>query len=411
MRRAVPPWFWLALSVPACNALLGIEEGTPRRVAPPDSDGGRASDGGGSNPAGAGAAAGVSTGGGEKGGAEQGGAMMSGASGDGAAGQPSTCDSAGWPRPPERNSAGTASDVELIFAAKTLHMSDGASIGRDIDQSCTCPDAPTCKPGGNNPELACDEIGGRDVVGNELLGAVAAQQLPDFSEPALQKEVARGRAGLVLRIRGYNGLPDDKRVNVEVFGKVWIPNAATSPLRHDGTDVWTPYDDLIVAETSVQQDINAYVRDYVLVANLAQLSVALRPDIGNNDNSFLIELKDTVLSGKLVPMGSTFAFEAGNAAGRWPTAEALYAFRVLEYPDGSSICGDQNPLYGFLRASTCDNADVMAERARDNTSSDCDGISFAIGFDAEPADLAKTTQTPLQVAPNCPKDWRPTCFD
>jgi hypothetical protein len=389
----------LATCAPACNSLLGIEEGRPRRTT--------TAAGGEPN------AAGESSGG-------QSSAGKSSTGEGGASGQADTCQHARWPtRPPP---SGSASSVwpDLVFAAKSINLTDRVDLGRDLDNSCTCPAPSTCVAPGSG-DLVCDAPDGRDASVNKVLATLVQGGLSAFSQEKIQQEVSEGRAGLALRIRGYNRKADDDLVSVEVFGKV----SHTGALAHDGLDQWSPYRDSVQPLEDKDQAIDwashdasdwatdGYVRNFVLVARLPHLALALRPNVGFNDNPLIIELTDAVLSGKLEPGPDETTFTAGNVAGRWATTTALQAFGALQYPDFLCPSGDPNQPnvpYESLRTNACKYADIMSAESRDNRDADCDAISWAAGFEAEPAQLGDL-MTPELVPSTCPKDEPPSCFD
>lgn len=417
--RRFAPGLVLLTWVAACNALFGIEEGTPR-PASPETGGEPPSGGTGAGAtSGAAATAGTTNGGatseggaGANGGATDGGATNEGGaganggggSGDaGAGGEPEGCDHAQWPARPKPGNA--TSVPQFTLAAHTLVLNETNVVGRDLDNACTCPAASTCKA--PSPELVCDGLQGRDTSGNQALSALAENGQSEFSEAELQKEIVEGRAGIVLRVTGYNGAADDERVGVEVFGKVW--KQAGNPSE------WLPYEDSVANGRAVEADEAGYVSNFTLVARLPRLSLAFRPQLGENDNALVVELEEAVLSGTLEPGGGSFILRNGNIAGRWPTTKILGAFRVFEFPDpftDSDFMCEDNLAYLQVKSSLCKYADIMSSAALDELNgvptTACDAISFAAGFDTSAATLGTAT-TPEFVPTTCPVTWQPTC--
>lgn len=424
------PWLLALTWAAGCNSIFGIEEGTPRPVSPgmggePPITGGKGhagTSGGSSSSAGAPSGgelnagaphAGAPTsgqGGGSSGAAEmggEGGVAGTGGSGNsagdaGAAGQRNECDHARWPARPAPGDA-SALPYDIVLAANSLLLNQTEVVGRDIDNSCTCPEPSTCTPPGS-PDLVCDGSRGRDASVNKVMATVVADGISAFSEDQLAEEIAKGRAGLVLRIRGYNGAANDDRVSVELFGKVWTNGAVP---QHDGNDAWLPYDDSVQFDMAVQWDMDAYVTDSLLVARYPHFSLAFRPNVGQNDNPFVVELEEAVLSGTLEQGSNGFVLKNGNMAARWPTAKFLSAFSVIQYPF-DWMC-DKNLAYGVLKNDICKYADVMGTAALDNQNAACDAVSWAAGFDAEPAKLG-ATKTPPTIKSGCPANWNPSCF-
>jgi hypothetical protein len=377
----------LVIGIAACNSVFGIEEGRPRAS---DSD-----------------AAGAKTAGGEAGGAgDAGGRSTDGhdagadtAGGHDAGGERSGCRHARWPAAP----AGDAESVSpFLLAASSLDITHTESIGRDLDDSCTCPQAPSCNMPASAAHL-CDGPDGRDTNGNGALAEIAGAFDP-FSEKQLNQNLAQGRAGLVLRISGYNGLADDNRVSVEAFGKVWMKSA---PL-HQGRDEWLPYTDSVAASRAKDWDLNAYVTGHVLVARFPSFSLSLRPGVGENDNPVVLELEQAVLSGTLEASPSGFTLKGGNVAARWPTARFLGAFSSIVYPE-EPVCGS-SAIYSLLKTKVCGSADIMSDGALDGQGRDCDALSWAGGFETEPALLGEPETPQIVPVTGCPPDWQPSCF-
>jgi hypothetical protein len=423
-RRA--PWLLLATWAVACNSIFGIEEGTPRPTSP--DQGGEppgGSNNAGNNNAGNDNSAGHSSGGATSAGASNGGAPVGGQGGisgaadvggggvmdtagagnmageAGAGGQPFVCDHARWPTRPAPGDGSTLGDI--VLAAHSLILNQTEVVGRDIDNSCTCPEASTCTPPGS-PDLVCDGSNGRDANVNKVM-ATLVQLNSAFSESALSDELAKGRAGLVVRIRGYNGTANDDAVSVELFGRSWTNGVLP---QHNGNDTWLPYEDSLAFDLSVEWDQNAFVRDSMLVAKFPIFTLAFRPNVGQNDNPFIVKLEEAVLSGTLEQGSSGFTLKNGNMAARWPTASFLDAFSVIQYPFSLWMCGD-NPAYTMVKGNICKYADVMSSAASDNTNAACDALSWAAGFDAEPAKLGAELSPPSTPS-GCGANWKPSCF-
>lgn len=420
--RRLAPWLLVATWAAGCNSIFGIEEGRPRPDSPdqggePPHTGGKSSAGttsGGSHDAGGGSggSAGASNAGalnGGQGGAgapEAGGGGVAGGNHDfageaGVAGQPFVCEHARWPTRPAPGDGSTLNDI--VLAANSLIINQTEVVGRDIDNSCTCPEASTCTPPGS-PDLVCDGSNGRDANVNKVM-ATLVQLDSAFSESSLSGELANGRAGFVFRIRGYNGTANDDAVSVELFGRSWTNGVLP---QHDGNDTWLPYKDSLAFDLSVEWDQNAFVRDSLLVAKFPTFTLAFRPNVGQNDNPFIVKLQDAVLSGTLEQGSSGFVLKNGNMAARWPTASFLDAFSVIQYPFSLWMCGN-NLAYTTVRGNICKYADVMGSAAGDNTNAACDAVSWAAGFDAEPAKLGAELSPP-SIPSGCDANWKPSCF-
>ena len=432
LRQRLLTWSLLAFPVLSCNSIFGIEEGKPR----PDvsaagvESGGNAGFamgmgagagvpdlGGSASPSGAAGNAGSSAGSaaleGGRGGAPEAGGSASGGAGAagvpadaGAGGQPELCPLAHWPsRPPVGDD--TSLPQPLVLATSDLNYSQTSVVGRDLDNSCTCPGAPTCSSS-RAPDLLCDAPGGRDASANKVLATITQNGISNFSEAALKQDIRVGRTGILLRISAYNGTPNDDRVSVELFGKAWVHPGYQ--LRHDGTDAWLTYAGSLntINARSFDWDMDGYVRDGVLVAHFQTLTIALRPYVGDVDNPMEIIMDEAVISGNLSQGAYGFELKNGSLAGRWRNDRMLSAFKVFKYT-GTFMCTSKNLAFPVFKDAACKYIDIMRTSSLDSQGQACDAISWGIGFTAEPARLGAEESPPI-TPPECDAGWNPTCF-
>ena len=194
----------------------------------------------------------------------------------------------------------------------------------------------------------------------------------------------------MVRVRAWNGTPNDTQVAVAVFtsnGTVPLDDAGTNPIpKHDGTDMWG-LDPSSVTGTpppyvAVNEDESAYVTNGVLVATVSfpfGISSAFGPDFLRLDGALLV---GPITS---TPNGYTIA---GIVTGRWDTRNLLTGLQGLHDPFNASmyLCGTDSTYVAFKNA-ICAAADIAVLPANDDTNAPCDGLSLAVGFTTDPAQL------------------------
>jgi hypothetical protein len=272
--------------------------------------------------------------------------------------------------------------------------------------SCTPPD-PTKPP--------CDDPGGRDIRANYLL--VRLMGVEDaLTAPYINRDIQAGKYGVVLRIQGYTGGPNQSIIPVvaELFPSPGTVDAMgnPSPALHDGNDIWefTSQAGSVSAGYSAFRDNNAYVANGVLVFHIPKFPLLLRPDVGGNANPVVFNLTDLVGEVTLT-QGADGQWRGtnGNIAGRWSANEALLGVSTLEDSFfGGSICGT-DPLFAMYKSFVCPNLDIAASASNDGKGVPCNAMSFGFGFTAGPAQLATLPEDPPVVPPDCPDGWAPTC--
>jgi hypothetical protein len=340
------------------------------------------------------------------------------------AGAPETgCPLARWPRRPAIDDVAGGGTVEFVSAVRTLDYGLGRDggvprdFGFDLDGVCTCGPIDGVESCRTPPDASahCDLDDGRDSTSAELL-VTFAQVSPAFSQEAINDSLRAGYYGLLVRVRNYNGTPDDPNVEVAVFnssGNDGVQDGGVPlPPREDGTDRWTvdpaslkggiapPY-------TPVYLDSNAYVANHRLVATL-DFPVTFSGNI-DGVSAVTIDLKGSVVVGTLVAEGSGYRIESGSVAGRWPTNRLLPSLEVLPDPFDSSrhLCGDSLG-YAYVKELICDGQDIVTDLKQDNTTAPCDALSVSIGFTARPAALGDVVAPPARPKP-CGPQWTDDC--
>lgn len=264
------------------------------------------------------------------------------------------CTLSRWPEAPGGTESGSFSFVTAFREVRTRAPADFSIPTYDLDNTCTCPEPPRCRPRG---EIPCDDPGGVDdalskvLAGNELVGTALD----------MTGAIGAGRYGLLVRVSDYNGEPDDPHVRTELFfsygleGVQAIPDGGVRPTpKFDGTDVYT------VATFSLEQggrtppyvgdkkDGAAYVRGGVLVSKIAG-SAQLNDELA-------VSIRDAVLVARIGRSGSSFVLEEGRLGGVLPVSPLLTSLSRTKI-GGAPVCKD-HPLFPTIRDQLCGAADA-----------------------------------------------------
>ncbi|MBI5538199.1 MAG: hypothetical protein HY898_36090 [Deltaproteobacteria bacterium] len=315
-------------------------------------------------------------------------------SGGGAGGTTQGCAHAFPPDKPAVKNAG--GDLDLVFSVKSLTFGgdgDGGTrvVGWDIDKTCTCQgENDSClEPSWANMKH-CDGPEGRDNGFGALISEISGM-IPDFGESSWNEKMTRGAWGLMFRIRGYNGLPDDDQVELDWY----IPDAYWAIIegqdggkpapKYDGTDVW-PIRGFCVNNNDINQskfvDTKAYISAGVLVGMLPS-------GVIDSDGWISMVLTDAYLTAKVVQVGSAWELHEGNIAAVW-TLEDIFSQLGYLTISGISMCADpKNQIYQAVKSMICKHTDIYRSRGTPTTA--CDSLSLGIGFDAVPAKLGALT--------------------
>ena len=136
-----------------------------------------------------------------------------------------TCNHARWPDRPAGLDNGT-SGPEILQAIRMFNFGPdqteaGAPLGFDLDGVCTW-----CSDTSSGPEACvpfktsspqCDLSGGRDNSAGELLAKLSSLSETSFGTAGINKRLQAGLCGVVLRLRNYDGTPNDPRVELSVY--------------------------------------------------------------------------------------------------------------------------------------------------------------------------------------------------
>ncbi len=302
-----------------------------------------------------------------------------------------------WPdRPLGVDPGGDVGD--LTAAVTQLRILDpavqGKSQGFDLDGLCTCPDRPACA--GNEPNKPCDLDGGVDNASDSLFQLLAAQGVA-LDDTGLKIGLEAGQYGVVMRLSGYNGRPDDPEVNVAVYNAFGVNGEGGVP-RGDGTDSWTvDTESLLDSRFPAYFSNTAYVAGGVLVAPLTRLVLRARlPVFQTTFALFDMDLRSAYVVAHLGARtaGGGVTLEDGRIAGRIPVSA------VLAQAMRSGACQDSG-VYQAIRPVVCAARDLPLDPAKDGRDEPCDSLSFGFGFVAAPALIGPDSGTRTDTSP-CP---------
>ena len=309
-----------------------------------------------------------------------------------------TCSHLRWPDAPKV--VDTKDDVGQLVAAFTqLHVIPAANQnapvqGFDLDNLCTCPDPPACV--GVRPHEPCDEPEtGVDNAGAQLFRTFAGASVA-VDDMGLLSGMKNGQYGLIVRVEGYNGSPDDSSIKVSFFNAVAVNGEAGVP-RNDGADNWTVDEESVVeGRFPAYFASTAYVSGGVLVAGFERIVLRARIPSGSKKWSLVeFEMQSAHLVADLVFRSpQDISLQKGTIAGRTPAAA------VLAQAMRSGACFDSG-TYATLKSIVCAGPDLPLDPARDQQDMPCDALSFGVGFTAEPAQIDAGSATRADESP-CP---------
>ena len=207
---------------------------------------------------------------------------------------------------------------------------------------------------------------GVDNSGSALIRQFSSQA-GFFDQAYINTKISQGVFGALIRVKGYNGQLNDTKVELSVYvssGTEGIQKGMPAVPKLDGKDKWTIDPVSLLGGTIVDgggpvpniYDLNAYVRDGFLVANVDNFPLALGG--GTGEGLVTVELSGSVIVAKLEPYQGVFK-ASGIIGGRWPTTKLLKGIAVLHDPfdNDASLCGN-NATYQALKPKICGYADI-----------------------------------------------------
>ncbi len=346
----------------------------------------------------------------------------SSASQDGTTDGAFVCSHASFPGRPTGTNDGA---FDLYYALNSLELSDPSrsSRGFDLDDACTVDKATASCLTTRGRELPVDLANGVDNAGYPYLSlALVAPKSP----------LSEGRYGIVVRVRNWNGLPDDPGVEVTVFNSPGLSATDGGPRapRFDGTDTFDLYDEQsppsagqpapkgeLVALRS--DESTAFVKGGNLYANLVPDEYAFGTKSSDDlhltytalrtDGSRL-PFSSLLLSAKLVGSGADAKLVDGTLAGTLASDELLASLPFVRDPGAVADAGPVHvcpgtSLYTSARSKVCASLDLSTSGP--DTEFPCDGLSSVFGFSAvavKRGALVRATYTTSCPAPIAPPE-------
>ncbi|WP_146649303.1 hypothetical protein [Labilithrix luteola] len=335
------------------------------------------------------------------------------------------CVHAGLPGLPEVDNDPTRELPTIVMAVdtSTINPNGVSAEGVDLDGVCTCDTRLDTAHGGASScvragEPICDGDGGVD---SHFAAAVAAFTTAfdrdDFTR--VNETIRLGRTSLLLFLRKYNGLANDRDVELGIVASNGLrdshcPDSVEGPLGFYspgwcGDDEWTVFPDTIVNGFPIAYTAG-HVSDYRLVV---ELDYGIPIPFGNVQ----VVAGSPITFGRLVPLGDDlkprdparppataneqrfYRIEDGLISGRVAATDMLAGLGSSLLPDsvgGGRLC--QNPtLYSLVHDRICGALDIAKSKKLDFADGyACDAVSTSIYFTAAPARFGKTDTSPQE---------------
>lgn len=312
------------------------------------------------------------------------------------------CGSLDLPEPPTSADAGEVAPIVVALRKVDFGIdTNAAAVGFNLDKACTqSVDQSTCRT--NVDEQTFNRfVKDRNPQGLDNAGVELLQQIKiyggAFSPAEVNRRLGDGEYGAVLRLSGYNGLPDDDRVVLEVFPAVGVlvPDDAGTPVKgkpaFKKTDVWQRDRRFDTGGTSAFLSTSAYVKGGVLVASFK--TVTLPISVPDDKKPLDIVIQGGFVKGAIVDDGGGFRLKDAVLGGRWRTADMLSQVRTIYIADtlgvkNKYLCepGLVPDVYKLVKTAICDARDLRAVDTEDKKDLPCNAFSTAMVVDTYPVD-------------------------
>ena len=201
--------------------------------------------------------------------------------------------------PPKAPSADDPSDAGSQTSVTALHtldlgiVTDGGTpplFGYDLDDVYTCCDG---GPSSCTPPIAgahCDENGGRDNSGGQLISNLAILDPTGFNATTISQRLQQGVYSIIVQLADYNGQPNDTQVVAGLYASDGLdpgPDGGVPVAKWDGSDVWSIDSAFVLSGgdsgpiVPSHYDAHAYVANGTLVM---QVNFPLSLGTGNTGN-------------------------------------------------------------------------------------------------------------------------------
>lgn len=335
---------------------------------------------------------------------------LDGAGGEGGPTDP--CGEIGFPTAPDRSTTSASDAVDVTLALYAVDTGTNAGkltrgLGLNLDRACTCPAPQTCAPNTMNTPF-CDDAGGVDNEGQQVFAqlqgvAAAFDAGAFFNDDLFNNALKAGNSGVLLRVRGYNGKPDDAEVQVAIYsslGSVGTPQWA-------GNDTWRVDQSYVSGSVDAPvYEVTGWVRGGTLVASPRLIPILIGSTVGQ---PVKVTLDSGHILGQLDLQGGVVRGLKGTLAGRWKARDFLTNLQGVPDPvqAGQYLCGS-SLTYTVIKSSVCNHRDIADNPDNDGKNTTCDAVSMAIGFDARPARLGPIQAAPAPLTP-CDAGWVGSC--
>jgi hypothetical protein len=299
------------------------------------------------------------------------------------------------PAPPQ--SAQATPELEFNFAINDLIIDPAddakATLGIDLDNRCTCaagcscvctcPSTPSCR--GNLVE-ACDLRGGVDNSGGKFLQTVFTLANSGKTQAEM---LATGSSTIAFTVRGYNGLPNDSSVSVQVFRV----NGLNARPKWDGSDRRVK-DALTFSPAGIANILGTgYVRDGYLVTEVTGSLPFEDLSIPFSTLRIIAKLSNV----QAIATPPKLEVTEGFLAGRIPVKSLFTNLKTLKAPSDPDAGACADPSYKALVVDAiCKTRDIMTSAAEDGQDKDCNAVALSWRFRAKPVALEAT---PVQAKP------------
>jgi hypothetical protein len=345
------------------------------------------------------------------------------------------------PPPPDNVSdAGSDADLDITLAATYFGYDNVgredflcAQSGLDLDglNSSAADCTPfACQPlaGSEKNRARCDGPNGADNAFASILkdlSAVLAQNNSTLNQLAPALTITRGVMNFLIELRGYNGTPNDDRVDIDVWtasGITGMQQPASFEIQDlekleetwDGGD---PNTEWTVDSRSVKTDgtklvipkvvARGYVADGILVApHMGQIT--LPPFVGSP-----VQVNDAELTGKLFQKDGRWQLVEGRVAARVESGRLLNILGATKATDSAQMCDPGSALYPLLRQELCTSLDLPPDGGAVDAGVPCGAISagFAISFIESKITYQETNGFRAPVTGTSRFHGRPACPD
>jgi hypothetical protein len=311
--------------------------------------------------------------------------------------------------------------VDLVLAVRSVDFKEadseaptGPTVGYDLDSRCTCQgEGTSCTAPAWATAEHCDGPAGRDNAWVYIFKA-AAMFDPGFTSATYSERIAAGDFTALVRVRDYNGLPNDEQVTVALYPSGGLKSDPCGPPGHtplwDGTDRWPVIYSALAGsgggdggfaptggaggcggsasvppglslDSPKYFDPQGYVTDGVLVANIPELAIMLTGDV----NASAFKLKAAFVTGRLepIPPDNRWGLREGLLVGRLEVNEVFRTLSTM-VSEAGQLCTD-NTIYGWVKTAVCSYPDLASTLGGPTTP--CDAISFGMAFEADAAEL------------------------